>query len=928
MFFKNFPLEYFNDSVFYRRIVISCFLVLGLVNILSSQKLEIIGTIKANTVNKVIADAVILLEGTKLKSDSNQEGTFKLTTNLKGNFILKVSAEGYLTKRMPIILEEKFLMLGEIWLTKNISIDLEQNKILLTEAQLLDSEGENETFGVLSATRDIFLNRAAFDFGQLFFRGRGYDSRENLVLINGIPMNKIYNGRPEWNNWGGLNDVVRNREFSIGMQTSPYHFGGLFGTSHLETRPSSFRPGFRLSTSFSNRTYVGRIMGSFTRNTPNGFSYSFSGSKRFAKQGYIDGTSYDAFSVFGSLEYAINPKSMIWITALMAQNRKGGRAAITDEVQALMGSRYNPYWGWQEGQIRNSRERIINEPLFIFNYSNSFGRLSLNLAASYQFGYLKKSRLGYFAAPNPDPVYYRNLPSFFINSPIGASFENAYIAKEGFIKNAQIQWPRFYITNSELLGREKASYLLYNDVNDNQYIRVNNTWNYINERGLSIDLGINYQQSKSHNYAQITDLFGATYHEDIDTFSMSRNDIEGELERGEEDIFKYNYNFISKGLNFFTQVNWTLKKWNMFLAFNYKWSQNQRIGNYQNERYIGTSKGMSEILQFQTYGGKAGLTYFLNGRHWLSLDGLWLERPPTLENIFINPRENNNVVNSLNVERITGLDVNYYLRFPDLIGRITGYYTRFQDLTDINFFFVEAGVGSDFVQEVLTDQDRLHMGLELGVKYEFSSSINTSIAFALGKHVYANDPNLSINFDTLGDEEEIISTTGFKDLGKSNLKGYRLPTGPQMAFSLGLEYRDPKYWWVALKTNYFANNYINIAAINRTQSFLLNPETGLPFENITENRLATFLNQEALEDVYMLNLVGGKSWLLEGKYLSVFLSINNLLDTSFRSGGYEQSRNGNFGQFQEDNISDTPSFGPKYWYGFGRTYFLNLSISF
>ncbi|MGB5355538.1 MAG: carboxypeptidase-like regulatory domain-containing protein, partial [Eudoraea sp.] len=132
MVFKEIFLEYFNELIFYRRIVISCFLVLGLVNILSSQKLEIIGTIKANTVNKVIADAVILLEGTKLKSDSNQEGTFKLTTNLKGNFILNISAEGYLTKRMPIILEEKFLMLGEIWLTKNISIDLEQNKILLT----------------------------------------------------------------------------------------------------------------------------------------------------------------------------------------------------------------------------------------------------------------------------------------------------------------------------------------------------------------------------------------------------------------------------------------------------------------------------------------------------------------------------------------------------------------------------------------------------------------------------------------------------------------------------------------------------------------------------------------------------------------------------------------------------------------------------
>ncbi|MGS0525995.1 hypothetical protein ACU8V7_13295 [Zobellia nedashkovskayae] len=66
----------------------------------------------------------------------------------------------------------------------------------------------------------------------------------------------------------------------------------------------------------------------------------------------------------------------------------------------------------------------------------------------------------------------------------------------------------------------------------------------------------------------------------------------------------------------------------------------------------------------------------------------------------------------------------------------------------------------------------------------------------------------------------------------------------------------------------------------------------------------------------------------KGKYISVFGSINNLFDGVFRTGGYEQSRNGNYGQFKQDNLSGTPSFAPKYWYGYGRTYFLNLAYSF
>ena len=109
---------------------------------------------------------------------------------------------------------------------------------------------------------------------------------------------------------------------------------------------------------------------------------------------------------------------------------------------------------------------------------------------------------------------------------------------------------------------------------------------------------------------------------------------------------------------------------------------------------------------------------------------------------------------------------------------------------------------------------------------------------------------------------------------------------------------------------------------------MLDPETGLPFAAATPENVNNLLEQKALEAIHLLNLVGGKSWYLKKKYVSVFMSVNNLFDTVFRSGGFEQSRNGNYAQLAADNLSGSPSFGPKYWYGFGRTYFLNLAVSF
>jgi outer membrane receptor for Fe3+-dicitrate len=285
-------------------------------------------------------------------------------------------------------------------------------------------------------------------------------------------------------------------------------------------------------------------------------------------------------------------------------------------------------------------------------------------------------------------------------------------------------------------------------------------------------------------------------------------------------------------------------------------------------------------------------------------------------------------VNDIASETITTADINYHLRMPSLVGRLTGYYTRFQNTTDVNFFFVDAGVGSDFVQEVITQMDKLHMGLELGLEYTLSPTVKLSAAAAMGKFLYANDPNVSINFDTAGAEEDLIDVTGSKDLGRAAIKDLRLAQGPQQAFSLGVEYRDPKYWWVGMTTNYLSNNHANISTITRTPSFVLDPETGAAFPGATQENVEALLRQTPLDRFYLLNFTAGKSWLRKGKYVGVFLSINNAFDQSFRTGGYEQSRNGNFGQLQQDNLSGTPSFAPKYWYGYGRTYFLNVAYSF
>ena len=908
------------------RLFLISFLVLFGYLSCSAQELSIIlGKVLDSRSKEPLSNCTIYIEGTQVSTKIGSELEFRPPISLLGAYILNVSSPNFITKRIPIILENEVLDLGIIYLEKDITIEKADNLITLTDSNLSDDESTSITSGLLQATRDVFLNRAAFDFGQAFFRVRGYDSQNGKVLINGMPMNKFFDGRPQWNNWGGLNDVTRNQDYSHGLDASDHTFGGILGNTNIDTRPSGLRPGFRFSTSASNRTYRGRVMATYTSpKKENGLVYSIAASRRWAKEGYIDGTLYDAYSLFGAIEYQIDAKNSLVATAILTSNRRGRSSAITEEVFSLAGNKYNPYWGYQNGNVRNSRERKITEPIVLLNYYLATDKFNLNTGFSYQTGINSKSRLGYYNAPNPDPTYYRYLPSFYINSPIGANFISADLVKEGFLENKQITWEDIYTANTNV----KAAYVLYDDVVEDTQFTISSVGNLTMNDHFQLDLGLNYKSLMSDTHAKIDDLLGADFHEDIDPFSVTRNDLGSDTTKDEGDYFNYNYKISASQFDAYAQFEFSFNKWKGFVAGNYISTNYQRNGLFQNERFLDNSLGLGEQIQFSNYGLKGGVTYKITGRHWVRLNGGYLGRAPVLQNVFVNPRENHEIVPDLQNETISTVDITYFMRLPKLTGRLTGYYTRFQNTTDVNYFFVDTGVGSDFVQEVITDLDKLHMGTELGIEYELSSSVKLSAVAAVGKYLYASDPNVAINFDTAGAEEDLINLEGNIDLGVAKIKDYKLAQGPQKAFAIGIEYRDPKYWWIGMAANFLANNYANISTITRTQSFYMDPETGQPFPDATHENVVKLLKQDPLDSFYLLNLVGGKSWLKKGKYISVFASINNVFDAVFRTGGYEQSRNGNFGQLKQDNLSGNPSFAPKYWYGYGRTFFLNVAYSF
>jgi hypothetical protein len=899
-----------------------------------------LGTHAQNIVKGIVLDndsenplpgVLVSVVNTNLKQETDFNGAFTIKNISNGSYVVKIKLEGYETQNFPLEFIGKTINLGAILFYKDVAEDQDLSLITLTDDELNDDASAADNIaGLLQATRDIYLRTAAFEFSSSFFRIRGLDSGNGKILINGVEMNKLFDGRAQWSNWGGLNDVLRNQEFSNGLSPSNFTFGGVLGSTNIDTRASEQRAGTRISYSSSNRSYVHRVMATHSTGIlKKGWSMTISASRRAGIEGFNEGTTYNAYSLFASVEKKISDNHSINFTSIFTPNRRGKSSPNTQEVFDLKGIAYNNYWGYLNGKKINSRIKEVEEPiLMLSHYWDISKKSSLQTNVAYQFGKIGNSRIDFNGGANPSPTYYQYLPSFFErnNDLIGA-----YQAREEFENDGQLDWDALFLANTTRANEgENSAYVLYEDRNDDKHLTFNTVLSSELNDNITINAKLEYRRLQSSNFAEVIDLLGGIGYLDLNPFADTTQRQQNNLLNANRsvkvgDTFKYNFLLNSDVASAFTQAQFKYNKIDFYGAFNIARTTHQREGLYQNGRFVNNSLGLSEKLDFTNFGVKGGVTYKITGRYLLDVNAAYLTQAPTLRNSFSNSRENNNVVNNLQSEKVLSTDFSYIVRSPIITSRLTVYYTSIKDATEISFYFAD-GVGGNntaFVQEVLSGIEKNHIGLELGVEAQVTPTIKLKGAASIGQFTYANNPDLYLTSD-VAENGGFDSDFRSKDY-VSLLKNYKLASGPQNAYSIGFEYRDPNYWWFGATANFFSNIYVDVAPLNRSANFYEDAD-GLPFSDYNPFLAQNLLQQERFDDYTVVNLVGGKSWRIGGKFISVFATVNNLLNTEYISGGFEQGRNANFRQLRDDKALDNPVFGNRYWYGRGATYFLNINI--
>ena len=824
---------------------------------------------------------------------------------------------------------------------KNKQNSREDNaSFMFTESQLgEDDESAQSTSALVTSNNDVYLSNVGYLFSPMRFRVRGYDSQYSDMYINGAWFNDAETGRFSYGLIGGMNDATRNKEGIGPFEINNFTFGAIGGATNINLRASQYAAGSKLTLSGANRNYI--LRGMFTHSTglmKNGWAFTGSVGYRWGNNGNIEGINYNSLSYFLSAEKVFNERHSLSFATWGSPTERGQQMASTEEAYYLANSHYyNPNWGYQNGEKRNSRIVRQFEPSAVLSWDFKIDDTKkLTTSAGFKYSNYGKSALGWNGnAADPRPDYYKNMPSNVfdvwnrdpLKGPTGEQLQQFNALTDLWKNNKafrQVDWDAMYLANknANALGKE-ALYYVEERHNDQIAFNFNSVFNHQWNDRNSYVAGISFNTTKGMHYKKMKDLLGANLYIDVDKFAvrdhganstMAQNDLMNPNRRiGEGDKFGYDYNiFVNK------ENAWVRYQGNdggslhYFLGGQIGSTQIFRDGLMRNGRAPQKSLGSSGTAKFLEGGVKAGLNWAINGNHSFSLNAGYEERAPLAYNAFIAPRIKNDFVKDLKTERIFGGDLTYHFNTPWVMGRITGYYTRFQNQVEMDAFYNDSEARFTYLS--MNNVEKEHWGVEAAATFKLTSNLSLTALATWSDMQYMNNPNAVMTYES---ESESSADRVYA-------KGMHGNGTPLSAYSLGLDY-SINGWFFNLTGNYYHRVYIDFSSYRRLESVLQQVGGDL---DINGNKVMNVPSQERFDGGFMLDASIGKFIRLRnGKSLSLNLNLTNITNnTDLRTGGFEQNR----GDLKQDGTERSYKFSKnsKYFYAFPFNAFLNIGYRF
>lgn len=828
----------------------------------------------------------------------------------------------------------------------------EEPQFTFTESQLGEDDNRSQNVTIISSNNDLYASQVGYGFSEVRFRYRALSQKYNNIYINGMQMNDMETGQFRYSLVGGLNNQTRSMESALPFESNKFSIPAMGGSDNYNFRAGSMPSGHRISILANNLSYLLRGMYTYSSGfNSKGWAFTGNLTYRWANRGYVKGTFYNALSYFFGVEKLIGNNHSLAFATWGNPTERSSQGAATDESYWLANSNYyNPYWGYQNGKVRNSR--VVNDfaPSALMTWEwkiNDNAKLTTTLGGRYSM--YKSTKLNYNNAENPQPDYWKTLPSSFydvdnpsVNKP--QDFQNwntAYNYLTASEANRQINWDKLYYSNAQTNKQGiDALYYMQAKRNDALTLNLNSVLNLVLDPYKNFNIGFGAGANRGRHYQTMEDMLGAnTYHNintyAIGTYAPGTDEVQYDLNNpnavvGKGDVFGYDYYLNIRKANLWASYTVNARRIHFLIGGRTNYSDMQRDGRMRNGLAANNSFGKSGTAHFLDGGFKTAMTVNLGGGQAFSV-GLGMEtQAPQAANAFAAPEINNDFVLGLHNEQVFSSQASYQLRTSWLNLNLNGYYSFMQNVTEWqNFYFDDI---NSFSYVSMTGIKKASYGLELGAKFKLLSVLDLTAFGTIAEAKYLNNARVRYMNSTSGIYTNDVVMN--KDMRESGT--------PLTAGSIGLNYHN-RGWFVDLSANYYDRIYLSWSPAQRYVGTL---KTTGAYEQKTVDENGNIITQTIVPaqaqgkgGIMIDGSIGRNIYLKKGS-LSINLNLNNLLNnTKIVTGGYEQSRS-DYTTTRTTNPDGTVtatknntrmyhfSSNPKKYYAFGTNGMLNITYKF
>jgi len=747
-----------------------------------AQSGSIAGKISDSDTYEPLPGANVVIKGTSKGTTTDIDGNFKLGELSPGNYALEISFIGYELKEMiatvrsgqttqlgDIKLGTSSIGLREVEIIASVAVERETPVAVSTiKAEYIENKlGTQEFPEILKGTPGVYATKTGGGFGDGRINVRGFDSQNVAVMINGVPVNDMENGRVYWSNWAGLSDVTGSMQVQRGLGASKVAVPSIGGTINIVSKASDNKQGGSLYSRIGNNGYNEFGFQVNTGLSEKGWAMTLQGSRKAGAM-YMDGSEFLGYSYYLNIAKQINTKHLLTFSVIGAKQNHGQREnklKIEDFRNSPNGIRQNNDWGKKGGEVVHVEDNFYHKPQISLNHYWTINEtMELSTAV-----YVSTGTGGGGGTAGESSLF-----------SVRKGGQYGYIDLDNIVD----------INEEAAANGEGAVSYLRASRNDHKWYGLLSVLNKSFGSNWNITGGLDLRYYRGSHFREITDLLGADYVVDNSDINNPNRVI------GVGDKFSYNNDGIVGWTGLFGQAEYSLDKLSAFAS--------ATISNTSYTRedfYLYTPENQkSDSYSFVGYSIKGGANYNLNDHHNVFANIGYFERAPFMNAVFSS--NTNDANEAAENEKVLGFELGYGIRYGKFNVNINAYSTQWKDKSFTKR--LPAQDGGEYYANIL-GVNAVHSGIEVELTYEPLPGLTVRGMGSFGDWQWQN--NLT----------DVNITDGGVVIGTVDLyiKGLKIGDAAQTTAAVGVDYELFKGFLLMGDFNYAADIYAYFDVLGR-----------------------------------------------------------------------------------------------------------------